>query len=136
MNIDPIASLPSPSAPAVLAAAVFDALSDPTRRSIFERLCGEPQAVGVLAEGLPVSRPAVSQHLRALERAQLVVAHREGTRRIYSVHTEGLAALRSWVEHHWDVVLDRFADAAEAAEREARLSEQAVQSNENRGDPR
>lgn len=99
--------------------AVFSALADPTRRAIFERLCDEPQPVGVLAAGMPVSRPAVSQHLRTLKEAGLVTETRHGTSRTYSARVEGLEALRAWVERHWDVVLTRFAEAAATAEREA-----------------
>ena len=91
----------------------LDALGDPTRRSILERLARGPRAVGELADGLPVSRPAVSQHLRVLERAGLVRAHREGTRRIYAVEREGLDELRAWLDAFWDEALDRFAAAAE-----------------------
>lgn len=119
----------SSTAAGILAGEVFDALSDPTRRAIFERLCAEPRPVGVLAEGLPVSRPAVSQHLRTLERARLVTATRDGTRRIYSARAEGLEALRTWVEHYWDVVLGRFAEAAEAAERAAWQAERTTDSD-------
>lgn len=91
----------------------MDALGDPTRRSIFERLRRGPHAVGELAAGLPVSRPAVSQHLRVLERAGLVRARREGTRRIYAVEREGLDELRAWLDAFWDEALDRFAETAE-----------------------
>jgi DNA-binding transcriptional ArsR family regulator len=105
---------------AARAADVFLALSDPTRRSLFERICDQPRSVSVLAAGLPVSRPAVSQHLRNLEKARLVTSTRHGTRRIYRARAEGLETLRAWVDRYWDVVLDRFAEAAEIAEREAR----------------
>jgi DNA-binding transcriptional ArsR family regulator len=71
-------------------------LSDPTRRRVFERLRGGPQSVGVLAAGLPVSRPAVSQHLKALKDAGLVKDRSEGTRRVYSIDPDGLGELRRW----------------------------------------
>jgi DNA-binding transcriptional ArsR family regulator len=91
----------------------LDALSDPTRRAVLEALRQGPLPVGELAEGLPVSRPAVSQHLRVLERAGLVRATRKGTRRIYQVDPSGLLALREWVEGFWDDVLESFKNAAE-----------------------
>lgn len=103
--------------------AVFGALADPTRRILFERLCARPQPVGVLAAGMPVSRPAVSQHLRALKQAGLVSETRRGTSRIYAADAAGLAVLRTWVERHWEVVLSRFAEAAENAERATRQAE-------------
>ena len=92
--------------------ASLDALSDPTRRAVLEALRQGPRPVGELAEGLPVSRPAVSQHLRVLERAGLVRATRQGTRRIYQVDPSGLLALREWVESFWDDVLENFKQAA------------------------
>ena len=86
----------------------LDALADPTRRTIFERLRRGPSAVGRLAEGLPVSRPAVSQHLKVLKRAGLVSARKRGTRRVYSVEVEGLRELRSYLEAVWTDVLAAF----------------------------
>jgi len=88
---------------------LFTALSDPTRREIFERLARHPSSVGALAETLPVSRPAVSQHLKVLNDAGLVVVRAEGTRRIYAVRPEGLGALRRWLDGFWDEVLISFA---------------------------
>ena len=85
------------------------AIADPTRRRVFERLRRGPQPVGRLAEGLPVTRPAVSQHLRVLERAGLVRAEREGTRRIYAIDWRGLSELREYLESFWDDVLQAFA---------------------------
>ena len=81
------------------------ALADPTRRKIFERLKRGPSPVGELAEGLPVSRPAVSQHLRVLKDARLVTARAEGNRRIYEIDVEGLAELRSYLEQFWNKTL-------------------------------
>lgn len=91
----------------------MDALGDGTRRTILELLRRGPTAVGELAEQLPVSRPAVSQHLRVLEAAGLVTHTRHGTRHVYTVRREGLAVLRAWVEAFWDDALERFAAAAE-----------------------
>jgi DNA-binding transcriptional ArsR family regulator len=92
------------------------ALADPTRRAIFEALARGPMAVGNLAETLPVSRPAVSQHLRVLGDAGLVMVRAEGTRRIYAVRPEGLAELRSWLDRFWNAALASF--AAEIAREE------------------
>ena len=86
----------------------FSALADPTRRSIFERLRGGPRSVGELAEGLPVSRPAVSQHLRALREAGLVSERREGTRRLYRVEPAGVEALRSYFDAFWTDALEAY----------------------------
>lgn len=122
-----------PSPPEV---AVFSALADPTRREIFERLCDAPQPVGVLAAGLPVSRPAVSQHLRTLRQAGLVTETRQGTSRIYAARAEGLEVLRRWVERYWETVLSRFAEAAETAEREAARAETEAEKHRERGDRR
>ena len=86
----------------------FAALADPTRRHMFEILAAKPMPVGALAECLPVSRPAVSQHLKVLTDAGLVAVHPEGTRRIYSARREGLADLRAWIDRYWDDVLSGF----------------------------
>lgn len=94
------------------------ALADPTRRSLFERLAGGPRAVGELAQELPVSRPAVSQHLRVLKEAGLVRTRREGTRHFYSVNSEGLAELRDYFESFWEDALASFKEAAEREEGE------------------
>ena len=91
---------------------IFAALSDPTRRALFETLKGRPSSVGKLAAEFPVSRPAVSQHLKVLKAARLVTEHPQGTRRIYAVDPEGLAALREYVETFWDDVLQAFAEQA------------------------
>jgi DNA-binding transcriptional ArsR family regulator len=90
-------------------------LGDPTRRAIFEMLARKPQSVGELAGQLPVSRPAVSQHLRMLKDGGLVVAHAEGTRRVYHVNPDGVAGLRAWLDRVWDDALTAFQKAAEAA---------------------
>lgn len=84
------------------------ALADPTRRTIFELVRGQPRPVGEIARLLPVSRPAVSQHLRVLEEAGLVTASRNGSRRIYDIDRRGMDELRIWVDGLWDEVLDRF----------------------------
>jgi DNA-binding transcriptional ArsR family regulator len=94
----------------------MDALGDPTRRAIFERLRQGPRSVGELAEGLPVSRPAVSQHLRVLKEAALVSERREGTRRIYSLNPGGLLELRAYFDRFWDDMLADFKAAAERKE--------------------
>ena len=95
-------------------ALALDALGDPTRRAIFERLREGPSAVGDLARGLPVSRPAVSQHLRVLKGAGLVSERRNGTRHLYRVDPEGLAEVREWFEGFWDEALAGFKAAAES----------------------
>jgi DNA-binding transcriptional ArsR family regulator len=93
------------------------ALADPTRRAVLERLRSGPQPVVEIARGLPVSRPAVSQHLRVLKEAGLVRERREGTRHFYSVDGEGLAALRAYFEEFWQEALDAFKTAAENSEK-------------------
>jgi len=91
---------------------VLDALGDRTRRQIFEALRGGPRSVGELADGLPVSRPAVSQHLRVLKQAGLVTDRRQGTRRLYRVDPGGLAGLREYFDGFWGEALARFAAEA------------------------
>jgi DNA-binding transcriptional ArsR family regulator len=91
-------------------------LSDPTRRRVFERLRGGPSSVGVLATGLPVSRPAVSQHLKALKDAGLVKDRSEGTRRVYYIDPAGLGELRRWLDGFWDDALEAFRNEAEKFE--------------------
>ena len=88
-------------------------LSDPTRRRVFERLRSGPQSVGVLAQGLPVSRPAVSQHLKALKEAGLVIDHSEGSRRVYCIDPDGLGELRRWIDQFWDGALESFKNEVE-----------------------
>src|SRR5471030_1209626 len=92
----------------------FSALGDPTRRDIFQRLASGPSAVGDLARGLPITRPAVSQHLRVLKEAQLVTESSEGTRHIYRIDPRGIAAMREWLDAHWAKSLDAFKDFADA----------------------
>jgi len=84
------------------------ALADPTRRQVFERLRSGPQPVSRIAEGLPVSRPAVSQHLKVLKEAGLVKEEAQGTRRIYRIDPKGLGALRAWLDQFWDLALEAF----------------------------
>lgn len=93
-------------------ASALDALGDPTRRAVLERLRGGELAVGEIAAGLPVSRPAVSQHLRVLEGAGLVTARRTGTRRLYRIDTAGLDAVRAYLDRFWTDVLAELAAAA------------------------
>ena len=83
-------------------------LSDPTRRQVFERLRAGPRSVGALARGLPVSRPAVSQHLKALKSAGLVTHRSEGTRRVYYIDPQGLGELRRWLDGFWTDALESF----------------------------
>lgn len=92
---------------------VFAALADPTRRAIYERLADEPQSVGSLASQLPVSRPAVSQHLKALKDAGLVEDRAEGTSRIYCIDPNGLGPIRRWLDEQWDKSLANFKRLAE-----------------------
>ena len=91
----------------------FSALSDPTRRAIFERLAGGPRSVGELAADLPVSRPAVSQHLKVLKGAGLVDDRAQGTRRLYRIDPDGVAAMRDYLEGFWDQALASFKAAVE-----------------------
>jgi DNA-binding transcriptional ArsR family regulator len=94
-------------------AEAIQALGDPTRRTVFERLREGPRSVGELARGLPVSRPAVSQHLRVLKQAGLVRERREGTRNFYSVDGDAIAELREYFENFWEEALAAFKEAAE-----------------------
>jgi DNA-binding transcriptional ArsR family regulator len=91
----------------------FSALADPTRRAIFERLARGPRAVGELAADFPVSRPAVSQHLRVLKDAGLVTDRRDGSRRVYAVDPRGVEAMRAYFETFWSDALAAFQRAAE-----------------------
>jgi len=104
--------------PAAAADEAFDALGDPTRRAVFRLLRGGERSVGELAGQLPVSRPAVSQHLRVLKEAALVSDRPDGVRRLYSVRPTGLEALRSELESMWDEALGAFADAAGRPDRD------------------
>jgi DNA-binding transcriptional ArsR family regulator len=94
-------------------ARVLDALGDPTRRAVLELLRDGARPVGEIARELPVSRPAVSQHLRVLKGAGLVRDRRDGTRRLYSVDAAGLSALRTYLETFWDSALGAFKEAAD-----------------------
>jgi DNA-binding transcriptional ArsR family regulator len=91
----------------------MDALGDPTRRAIFERLANGPKAVGEIASELPVSRPAVSQHLKVLKQAGLVTDRAEGTRRVYQLNPQGIRDLRAYFDQFWDQALASFKEAAE-----------------------
>jgi DNA-binding transcriptional ArsR family regulator len=97
---------------------VLEALGDPTRRAIFERLVVRPQAVRELADGLPVSRPAVSQHLKVLKASGLVAADPQGTRRVYRVDPAGVAAMRDYLDRMWGAALDAFKTAVQEQETE------------------
>ncbi len=92
---------------------VFSALADPTRRAIVETLGKSPSSVGQLAKGFPVSRPAISQHLRVLGDAGLVTVRAEGTRRIYTLAPMGAEPLRDWLDRLWDDALTAFQKKAE-----------------------
>ena len=94
----------------------LDALGDPTRRAVLKRLRGGGRSVGEIAEGMKVSRPAVSQHLKILMMARLVTVQAEGTRRVYAIDARGIEALRDWLDGFWNHSLMAF---KEAAEREA-----------------
>jgi DNA-binding transcriptional ArsR family regulator len=89
------------------------ALADPTRRGVFEQLRSGPLSVGKLAATMPVSRPAVSQHLKVLKQAGLVRDHAEGTRRVYSIDPRGLATIRRWLDRFWDDALSAFQSEVE-----------------------
>jgi DNA-binding transcriptional ArsR family regulator len=97
----------------------WTALADPTRRRIFELVVARPRAVGELATQVPVTRPAVSQHLKLLKSAGLVRDHAEGTRRVYRVDRAGLAELRAQLDRFWNEALANFKEIAEQAEEDA-----------------
>jgi len=99
--------------------ALFAALSDPTRRQVFERLQSGGRSVGEIARNLPVSRPAVSQHLKVLKDAGLVSDRAEGTRRVYYIDPQGLAAVRKWLDQFWDVALAAYAEEVERSSGES-----------------
>jgi DNA-binding transcriptional ArsR family regulator len=98
----------------------WTALGDPTRRAIFARVAAGPSAVGELARGLPVTRPAVSQHLKVLKEAGLVTDRRDGNRRIYQANPEGLAALRAQLDRFWNQALATFKEVVEQDTQEVR----------------
>lgn len=97
---------------------VFAALYDPTRRAVLEQLQDGPKAVGQIARHLPVTRPAVSQHLKVLKEAGLVDDRPEGTRRIYHIDPKGLGAIRAWLDQFWTAALDAFAEEVESSSRQ------------------
>jgi len=99
-------------------ARAFAALADPTRREVFERLSRGPRAVGDLAQDLPVSRPAVSQHLKVLKEAGLVTDRPDGARRVYEIDPQGLGQMRAWLDQFWDQALEAFKAEAERNDRE------------------
>ena len=103
-----------------LEAEAWTALGDPTRREIFKRLADRPLPVGDLADGLPVSRPAVSQHLKVLKKARLVSDEKAGNRRIYRVDPYGISALRADLEEFWTKTLAAYKEVVEQAMKEAR----------------
>jgi DNA-binding transcriptional ArsR family regulator len=94
----------------------MDALGDPTRRAIFERLADGPKAVGEIANELPVSRPAVSQHLKVLKQAGLVTDRAQGTRRLYQLNPQGIQDLRAYFDQFWNQALASFKEAVEMEE--------------------
>jgi DNA-binding transcriptional ArsR family regulator len=104
--------------PSSEAAIVFSALGDPTRREIFERVAAHPQSVSELAGVLPVSRPAVSQHLKVLKAAGLVSDRAAGSRRIYRMDPHGLEHLRAYLDHFWNQALAAFKTAVEQPPKE------------------
>ena len=106
----------------VNAERALDALGDPTRRRVFARLREGTCSAGELAEGMNVTRSAVSQHLQVLRAAGLVVVSADGTRRLYRVDRRGIAAIRGWLDEFWDDTLDAFKEAAERAATKARRS--------------
>ena len=95
----------------------ISALGDPTRRAIFERLVDGPRPVGELAEELPVSRPAVSQHLKVLKDAGLVIDRPDGTRRLYQINPTGIEAMRAYFDTFWNQALTAFKRAVEKEDR-------------------
>ena len=99
-------------------ASAFAALADATRREVFERLAHGPRSVGELAQGLPVSRPAVSQHLKVLKEAGLVSDRPDGARRVYQIDPKGLGQIRAWLDRFWDEALEAFKAEVEADDEE------------------
>lgn len=100
--------------------SALTALADPTRRRIFEKLNSGPKSVGSIAQGLPVSRPAVSQHLRVLKEAGLVTDRPEGTRRVYYIDPQGLGLVRKWLDQFWDATLHAYAEEVTRSQRKRR----------------
>ncbi len=110
----------------------FEALGDPTRLAIFQRIASRPHSVGEIAGHLPVSRPAVSQHLRVLKQAGLVADVRDGTRRVYEVRPEGIEALRKYFDQLWERNLKAIQAAAEKISREKESSDDRSTGNRAR----
>lgn len=113
----------------------FDALGDATRRAVLKRLRDGGRSVGEIAEGMEVSRPAVSQHLKVLKEARLVTVHSEGTRRVYAVDRRGIESLRKWFDQFWDEALLAFKVAVEreaAKGASGRISDVAERSTRGR----
>ena len=108
------------------------ALADPTRREIFERLAARPSAVGELADGLPVSRPAVSQHLKVLKSAGLVTDRADGTRRVYQIDPAGLGAIRAWLDRFWGRALLAFQAEIENREQSRESGKQSSEQSRSR----
>jgi DNA-binding transcriptional ArsR family regulator len=106
------------------AGRILIALADPTRRQIFERLAKGARPVGELARGLPVSRPAVSQHLQVLKSAGLVTDRAEGTRRVYRIDPAGLGVIRAWLDQFWQRTLAAFAAEVDGESREKSREQQ------------
>jgi DNA-binding transcriptional ArsR family regulator len=104
----------------ISAERALDALGDPTRRRVFKRLRAGSRSVREIAEGLDVSRPAVSQHLKVLKNAGLVIVRIQGTRRLYAINPEGIEAVRTWLDEFWDNALVAFKRAAEQEAAESR----------------
>ena len=111
---------------------VFEALGDPTRLAIFQRIATRPHSVGEIAGHLPVSRPAVSQHLRVLKDAGLVADIRDGTRRVYEVKPEGVEALRKYFDQVWERNLKAFQTAADKTSREKESNDDRSSGNRAR----
>jgi DNA-binding transcriptional ArsR family regulator len=95
----------------------LSALADPTRRRVFERVAEGPASVAEITRGLPISQPAVSQHLKVLREAGLVTGKAKGASTIYRIDPAGLGPLRAWIDRFWDAQLEAFRKAAEAEEK-------------------
>jgi DNA-binding transcriptional ArsR family regulator len=106
---------------------VVTALADPTRREIFERLASRPRSVGSLALDLPISRPAVSQHLRVLKKAGLVSDRADGAKRVYQIDPAGLSVMRQWLDRFWERSLDAFRAEAHPAGDGDELSDSEIE---------
>ena len=99
------------------ASKVFAALSDPTRRQVFQQLRSGGRSVGEITRELPVTRPAVSQHLKVLKQAGLVSDRAEGTRRVYQIDPNGLGAIRAWLDQFWETALQAYAAEVKKSQR-------------------